>query len=67
MNMMTDQMPLAMPMAVIQALHKIEVDILENMDVSDETDSVFEYANYYYLMHIKVICSREEMCISFMN
>jgi hypothetical protein len=34
--MMTDQTPLAISLMVLQALCKIEVDILESMDASDE-------------------------------
>jgi hypothetical protein len=33
--MMTDQTPLTIPLVVLQALRKIEVDILESMDVSE--------------------------------
>jgi hypothetical protein len=60
--MMTDWTPLIISLTVLQALHKIEVDILESMDVSDEWDCEFEYANYL-LMHSKVICTRKQMCI----
>ncbi len=47
-TMMTDQTPLAISLAVLQALHKIEVDIPESMDVSDEMDREFEYASYFF-------------------
>ncbi len=33
---------------VHQALCQIEVDIPERMDVSDEADCDFEYANYFF-------------------
>ncbi len=33
---------------VLRALRKIEVDIPESMDVSDETDREFEYVNYFF-------------------
>jgi hypothetical protein len=33
---------------VLQALCKIEVDIPESIDVSDETDHEFEYVNYFF-------------------
>ena len=46
-NMMTDQTPLTISLVVLQALCKIEVDIPESIDVSDETDREFEYANYF--------------------
>ena len=48
MNMMTDQTPLTISLTVHRALHKIEVDILESMDVSDETDCEFEYVSYFF-------------------
>jgi hypothetical protein len=47
-NMMTDQTPLTISLTVLGALHKIEVEILESMDVSDETDCEYEYANYFF-------------------
>jgi hypothetical protein len=46
--MMTDQTLLTLSLMVLQALCKIEVDIPERMDVSDETDHEFEYANYFF-------------------
>jgi hypothetical protein len=46
--MMTDQTPLTTFLTVFQALRKIEVDIPDSMDVSDETDLEFEYANYFF-------------------
>jgi hypothetical protein len=46
--MMTDQMTLTISLTVIQALHKIEVNIPESMDVSDETDCEFEYVSYFF-------------------
>jgi hypothetical protein len=46
-TMMTDQTPLTISLAVLQALCKIEVDIPESMNVSDVTDREFEYANYF--------------------
>jgi hypothetical protein len=45
--MMTDQMTLTISLTVLQALCKIEVDIPESMDVSDETDHEFEHVNYF--------------------
>ncbi len=33
---------------VLQALWKIEVDVLESMDASDEMDRKFEYSNYFF-------------------
>ncbi len=47
-NMKTDQTPLTISLMVLQALCKIEVDIPESMDVSDETDCEFEYVNYFF-------------------
>ena len=47
-NMMTDQMPLTISLTVLWALCKIEVDIPESMDVSDEMDCEFEYVNYFF-------------------
>jgi hypothetical protein len=47
-NMMTDQTPLTISLTVLQALRKIEVDIPESMDVSDETNHEFEYAPYSF-------------------
>jgi hypothetical protein len=47
-NMMTDQTPLTISLAVLQALCKIEVDIPESMDVCDEMAHEFEYANYFF-------------------
>jgi hypothetical protein len=64
--MMTDQTPLTISLMVLQALCKIEVDILESMDVSDETDRKFEYA-YYFFGAFKEMYTRKEMCISFMS
>ncbi len=46
--MMTDQTPLTISLAVLQALHKIDIDILESMDISDEMDCECEYANYFF-------------------
>jgi hypothetical protein len=46
--MMTDQTQLTISLTVLRALHKIEDDILHSMDVSDETDIEFEYANYSF-------------------
>ena len=51
---------------VFQALCKVEVDILESMDVSDEMDCKFDYANYFFGA-FKWIRTRKEMCISFMT
>jgi hypothetical protein len=45
-KMMTDQTPLMISLTVLQALCKIEDDILESMNVSDKMNSEFEYANY---------------------
>lgn len=33
---------------VLRALHKVEVDIPDKMDVSDETNREFEYASYFF-------------------
>ena len=44
--MMTDQTPSTIYLAVLKALHKIEVDTPE-MDVGDEMDHEFEYDNYF--------------------
>ena len=46
--MMTDQMTLTISLVVLQALCKIEVDIPESIDVSDETDREFEYAIFFF-------------------
>ncbi len=46
--MMTDQTPLTICLAVLQALCKIEVDILESMDISDETDCENECDKYFF-------------------
>jgi hypothetical protein len=35
-------------LAVLQALCNIEVDIMESIDVSDEMDCEFGYANYFF-------------------
>jgi hypothetical protein len=51
---------------VLQELCKIEVDIPKSMDVSDEMDHKFEYANYFFGA-FKGICTRKEICISFMS
>jgi hypothetical protein len=64
--MMTDQTPLTISLMVLRALCKIEVDIPESMDASDEMDRKFEYANYFFGA-FKGICIRKEMCISFMS
>ena len=64
--MMTDQTPLTISLMVLQALCKIEVDIPESLDASDEMDHKFEYANYFFGA-FKGICTRKEMCISFMS
>ncbi len=64
--MTTDQTPLTISLMVLRALCKIEVDIPESMDVSDEMDRKFEYANYFFGAFTG-ICTRKEMCISFMS
>jgi hypothetical protein len=64
--MMTDQTPLTISFMVLQALCKIEVDIPESMDASDEMYRQFECANYFFGA-FKGICTRKEMCISFMS
>jgi hypothetical protein len=64
--MMTYQTPLTISLMVVQALCKIEVDIMESMDVSYEMDRKFEYANYFFGA-FKGICTRKDMCISFMS
>ena len=46
--MMTDQTTLTISLTVLRALRKIEVDIPESMDVSDEMDHEFEYVNYFF-------------------
>jgi hypothetical protein len=46
--MMTDQATLTISLTVLRALCKVEVDIPESMDVSDETDPEFEYVNYFF-------------------
>jgi hypothetical protein len=46
--MMTDQTTLTISLTVLQALHKIEVDIPKSMNVSDETNHAFEYVNYFF-------------------
>ena len=48
MNMMTDQMTLTISLMALRALRKLEVDIPESMDVSDEMDCEFEYVNYFF-------------------
>ncbi len=45
---MTDQTPLIISLAVLQALYKFEVAIPETLDVSDKTDCEFEYANCFF-------------------
>jgi hypothetical protein len=47
-NMMTDQTLSTISVMVLQALCKIEVDIPESIDVSNEIDREFEYANYFF-------------------
>ncbi len=47
-NMMTDQTPLPISLAVLQAIHKIEVDIPKSMDISNSMDHEFKYANYFF-------------------
>jgi hypothetical protein len=64
--MMTDQTPLTISLMVLGVLCKIEVDIPESMDASDELDCKFEYATYFFGA-FKGICIRKEMCISFMS
>jgi hypothetical protein len=63
--MMTDLTLLTISLMVIQVLCKIEVDILESMDESDEMDCKFEYAIFFGAF--KGICTRKEMCISYMS
>jgi hypothetical protein len=65
-NMITDQTPWTISLIVLRALCKIEVDIPESMDASDEMDRKFEYANYFFGAS-KGICTRKEMCISFIS
>jgi hypothetical protein len=43
-----DQTPLTISLTVLRALRKNEVDILESLDVSDQTDCEFEYVNYFF-------------------
>jgi hypothetical protein len=64
--MMTDQTPLTISLMNLRALLKIEVDIPESMDASDEMDCRFEFANYFFGA-FKGICTRKGMCISFMS
>ncbi len=45
---MTDQTPLTITFVVLLPLCKIEVDIPESMDVSDEMDLELGYANYFF-------------------
>jgi hypothetical protein len=51
---------------VLWALCKIEVDIRDSMDVSDEMDHKFEYSNSFFGA-FKGICIRKKMYISFMS
>jgi hypothetical protein len=46
--MMTDQTTLTISLTVLRALCKVEADIPESMDVSNETDCEFEYVNYFF-------------------
>jgi hypothetical protein len=64
--MMTDQTPLTISLMVLRALCKIEVDIPDSMDASDDMDCKFEYADYFFGA-FKRISIRKEMCISFMS
>jgi hypothetical protein len=63
---MTNQTTLAISFIVLRALCKIKVDIPESMDASDKMDRKFEYGNYFFGA-FKGICTRKEMCISFMS
>ena len=45
---MSDQTTLTISLTVLRAIRKIEVDIPESMDVSDEMDCEFEYVNYFF-------------------
>ncbi len=47
-NMMTDVLPLGMSLVVLQALHKIEIDVPESTDESDGTDRTNHYANHFF-------------------
>jgi hypothetical protein len=47
-TMVTDQTLLTISLTVLRALHKIEVDILESMNVSDERDPEFKFVNYFF-------------------
>jgi hypothetical protein len=46
--MKTGLTPLAISLVVLQALCKIEVNLLESTDKSDDTDCECEYANYFF-------------------
>jgi hypothetical protein len=47
-NMMTDVLPLGMSLVVLQACHKIEIDIPESKDENDDTDHTNDYANHLF-------------------
>ena len=47
-NMMTDVLLLGMSLVVLQALHKIEIDIPENTDENVDTDHTNDYANHFF-------------------
>jgi hypothetical protein len=46
--MMTDVLPLGMSLVVLQALHKLEFDILESTDKNDDNDCTNNYANHFF-------------------
>ncbi len=45
---MTDVSPLGMSLVVLQALHKIEIDIPESTDENDDTDHTNDYAHHFF-------------------
>ncbi len=47
-NMMADVSTLGMSLVVLQALHKIGIDIHESTDENDDTDRTNDYANHFF-------------------
>ncbi len=46
--MMTDILPWGMSLVILQALHKIEIDIPESTDENDNTDCIHDYVNHFF-------------------
>jgi hypothetical protein len=67
MNMMTDVSPLGMSLVVLQALHKIEMDIPESTDENDGNYHTNDYANHFFDAFNNTSMFKRRVWISFMN